>query len=124
MKVLLLNSPWINNENEYCVKAGTRWAAIRKKDRSMPYFPFPYFLASTTAVLKKAGFDAHIKDAVAEEMTRQECIDYVTNLKPDVLVIEAFTPSIYEDISFIKEAKEKLDARLLLRLRRLAMTLH
>ena len=107
MKVLLLNSPWINNENEYCVKAGTRWAAIRKKDRSMPYFPFPYFLASATAVLKEVGFDAHIKDAVAEETPRQECIKFIETLRPNVLVIEAFTPSIYEDLSFIKEAKQK-----------------
>lgn len=107
MKILLLNSPWINTDAEYSVKAGTRWAAIRKKDRSMPYFPFPYFLASTTAVLKKAGFDAHIKDAIASGMTREECMSYIQDLKPHILLIEAFTPSIYEDLSFMKEAKER-----------------
>jgi len=106
MKVLLLNSPWINNDREYGVKAGTRWAALRKKDRSMPYFPFPYFLASSTAVLKKEGIDAHIKDAIAEEISRQECMNYIENFKPDVLVIEAFAPSIYEDLSFMREARE------------------
>jgi len=73
----------------------------------MPYFPFPDFLASATAVLKKAGFDTHIKDAIAEEMTRSECMAYVENFKPDILVIEAFTPSIYEDLSFMQEAKAK-----------------
>lgn len=107
MKVLLLNSPWINNDQEYGVKAGTRYAAIRKKDRSMPYFPFPYYLASATAVLKKEGFDAHIKDAVAEDMSRQECLNYIEKMKPDIILIEAFTPSIYEDLSFMKEAKER-----------------
>lgn len=107
MRVLLLNSPWINNEIEYGVKAGTRWAAIRKKDRSMPYFPFPYYLASATAVLKQAGFDAHIKDAISEEISKQECLEFVAKMKPDLLLIEAFTPSIFEDLDFMKEAKER-----------------
>lgn len=105
MKILLLNSPWLNNENEYGIKAGTRWAAIRRKENSMPYFPFPYFLASAAAVLKKEGFQAQIKDAVAEEMKKDECLDYIRKLMPDILVVEAFTPSIYEDLAFMKEAK-------------------
>lgn len=107
MKVLVLNSPWINTDKEYGVKSGTRWTGMRKKDRSMPYFPFPYFIACATAVLKKAGFQAHIKDAIAEEMTREECLEYVRNLKPDLVLIEAFTPSINYDLSFMKEAKER-----------------
>lgn len=107
MKILLLNSPWINNNEVYGVKSGTRWAALRKKDRSMSYYPYPYFLASATAVLKKDGFDAHIKDAIVENMTRSECMAYVRDFNPAVLVIDAFTPSIYEDLSFMREAKEK-----------------
>ncbi len=107
MKVLLLNSPWVNNEEMYSVKSGTRWAALRRKDSSMPYYPFPYFLASATAVLKKEGFDAHIKDAIAEELSREECMAYVENLKPGLLVIDAFTPSIDADLSFMQEAKAK-----------------
>lgn len=107
MKVLLLNSPWINNEKEYGIKSGTRWPALRKRNSSMPYFPFPYLMASATAFLKKEGIDAHIKDAVAEEITEEDCMRYVENLKPDLLVIEAFTPSIHIDLAFAKEAKEK-----------------
>ncbi len=107
MRVLLLNSPWINTEGEYCVKAGTRWAAVRRKDRSLQYFPFPYFMASTKAFLLKAGFEAHIYDAVAEEWSKEECLQQVEALAPDLLVIEAFTPSIAVDLEFARAAKER-----------------
>ena len=106
MKILLLNSPWINNDNEYGIKAGTRWAALRKKDSTMPYFPFPYFLASACTFLKKQGFDAHIKDAVAEELNFETCLQQVAQMKPEVLVIEAFTPSIETDLAFAQKAKD------------------
>ncbi len=111
MKVLLLNSPWINDDREYCVKAGTRWAAVRRRDRSLPYFPFPYFMASTAALLRQAGFDAHVRDAVAEELSRDEGLDQVAALAPDLLVIEAFTPSIAADLDFARAAKERTGCR-------------
>ncbi len=107
MKILLLNSPWINTEKEYGVKAGTRWASIRSRDRFLPYYPYPYFLASATAVLKQAGFDAHVKDAIAEGISKEECLQYIDAFKPDLLVIECFTPSAGHDLAFIKEAKER-----------------
>jgi len=110
MKVLLLNSPWVNNEKEYGIKSGTRWAALRKRDSSMPYFPFPDFMACTASFLRKAGIDAHIKDAVAEEISREECLKYLEDLKPDLLVIEGFTPSINIDLAFMKEAKKRTAA--------------
>ncbi len=106
LKVQLLNSPWINNSSEYGVKSGTRWASIRKKSESMPYFPFPYLMASATAVLKKAGFLASIKDAVAEELTKEDCLQYIKREKPDVLVIEVYTPSVTFDLDFAREAKK------------------
>jgi radical SAM superfamily enzyme YgiQ (UPF0313 family) len=108
MKILLLNSPWIDTDNVYGIKSGTRWASLRKKDRQMPYYPFPYFLASATAVLKKAGFSASVKDAIAEELSREETLAWLEGLRPEMLVIEAFTPSIHEDLAFMKEAKERV----------------
>ena len=110
LKILLVNSPWVNNDSEYGVKAGTRWAAIRKKDQAMPYFPFPYLLACATAVLKESGFAAQIKDAIAEEVSREECLQYIEKEKPQVLVSEAFTPSIFVDLEFMKEAKKRVQS--------------
>ncbi len=107
LKIVLLNSPWINNEKEYGVKAGTRWASIRAKDKFLPYFPYPYFLASAAAVLKQSGFTVHVKDAIAEEIDKEECFKYIEFLKPSLLVVEAFTPSVSYDLAFMKEAKER-----------------
>lgn len=112
MKVLLLNSPWVNNDKEYGIKSGTRWACIRKKDRSMPYFPFPYFMAWCKTVLKKSGIDAYIKDAIAEEMSERTCLDYIKGIAPDIVVIEAFTPSIYADLDFAGKVKKETGARI------------
>lgn len=111
MKVLVLNSPWISTDREYCVKAGTRWAARRRKDRSLQYFPFPYFMASTVAYLRQEGFDAHIRDAVASEISYHDCLEEIESLRPDLLVIEAFTPSIDIDLAFGREAKERIGCR-------------
>jgi radical SAM superfamily enzyme YgiQ (UPF0313 family) len=107
MDILLLNSPWINTGKEYGVKAGTRWASIRAKDRFLPYFPYPYFLASATAVLKQADFRAHMKDAIAEEISKEDCLKYIEALKPTMIVIEAFTPSVNCDLAFMLEAKKR-----------------
>jgi radical SAM superfamily enzyme YgiQ (UPF0313 family) len=107
MKVLLLNSPWIINETEYSIKSGTRWACIRKRGQNMPYFPFPYFMCQAKTYLAQAGFDAHVKDAIAEEWTREQTLTYVEQFKPDLLVVEAFTPSIFVDLEFCQEAKKR-----------------
>ncbi|MEO1083714.1 MAG: cobalamin-dependent protein, partial [Acidobacteriota bacterium] len=110
MRVLLLNSPWVSTADEYCVKAGTRWAAVRRKDRSLQYFPFPYFMASTVAFLRRSGFDASMRDAVAEELSREESLARDETLAPDLIVIEAFTPSIEVDLEYARAAKERTGA--------------
>lgn len=107
MRVLVLNSPWINTDALYCVKAGTRWAAVRRKDRSIQYFPFPYFMASTVAFLREAGFDAHLRDDVAAELSQEESLAQVETLAPDLVVIEAFTPSIAVDLAYAAAVKAR-----------------
>ena len=113
MKILFLNSPWINNEKEYGIKSGTRWAAIRKKGQSMPYFPFPYFMALNKTLLCHLGFDAYIKDAIAEELSKTQCLDYIKELNPGIIIIEAFTPSINVDLEFAESVKRGVDCKVI-----------
>ncbi len=112
MKILLLNSPWINDEKVYGIKAGTRWPEIRKKDRTLPYFPFPYEMACTVPYLRKFGVDAHMKDAIAEELTAEQCLKYIEELKPDLTVIEAFPTSLKTDTEFAREAKKRTGTKI------------
>jgi len=109
LKVLLINSPWISTQKQYGLKSGTRWGALRNKDRFLPYYPYPYFLASATAVLKQAGYETYIKDAIGEELTKEECLNYIEELDPDLVVSDVFTPSIYVDLEFIKEVKKRIN---------------
>ncbi|MEI8344862.1 MAG: cobalamin-dependent protein [Candidatus Omnitrophota bacterium] len=107
MKTLLLNSPWINNGEVYGIKSGTRWPALRRKERSMPYFPFPYEMAQAAAYLRRHGVDASAKDAIAEELTAEQCLCFMESLRPALTVIEAFTPSIEIDLAFAEAAKRR-----------------
>lgn len=112
MKVLLLNSPWINNDKVYGIKSGTRWPELRSKDRTMPYFPFPYEMACAAQYLKKAGIDAHMKDAIAEEMTADACLTFIENFKPALTLIEVFPPSLRVDLAFAGDAKKRTGTRI------------
>lgn len=112
MKILFLNSPWIIDKDYYSVKAGSRWASIRPRNQTLQYFPYPFQMCYATALMRGKGKDAHIRDAVAEEITAEECLKYIETLNPDVIVIETVTPSIYADYEFARKAKERCGARI------------
>jgi hypothetical protein len=62
MKVLLANIPWSTEEGTYGVRAGSRWAHTRRKNiQTVNYYPFPFFLAYTTAVLKKMALTPNLR---------------------------------------------------------------
>ncbi|MBN1232092.1 MAG: radical SAM protein [Candidatus Coatesbacteria bacterium] len=108
MKVFLLNIPWIEDSNKYGVKAGARWASVRYKDRTIQYFPFPFSLAYTTTYLKQNGIEARLIDGIAQEITRKKMYDMVKEGKPDLIIIDTSTPSIYSDLEFAGIAHRQL----------------
>ncbi len=100
MKVLLVNSPWMNTRESYGVKAGARWAHLRNRRKTIPYYPFPFAMAYSTAVLKKNGFETQLIDAIASEYSIQETLQIIKTFRPDLVVIETSTPSIQHDLAF------------------------
>jgi len=114
MKVLLANTPYVKESGKYGVKAGARWAAIRSRVRGMQYFPFPFFMAYATAVLKNNGFDAIIRDFIAEELEFEKSITEIKRIKPDILVLETSTPSIYADLEVVSQVKKNSDSLIVL----------
>ena len=68
-------------------------------------FYYPYYLAYATGVLERAGFEVKLLDAVAEGMTHQDAINFAAEFKPDVLVTDTSTPSIYNDAKISDEIK-------------------
>ncbi len=106
MKTLLINSPWIQEEERYGVKAGARWASIRRKKETLMYYPFPFFMAYAAAYLKSKGHEARLKDSVAEGQTAEEALQSVEEYGPAICVIETSTPSIYHDLKFAEKVKQ------------------
>jgi len=107
MKVLLLNQPWICDSKKYGVRAGVRWAHIRERDRSTPYFPFPFSLAYATSYLASRGIQPVLRDSIALEETKEQALAYIRHDNFDVVVLETSTASIAIDMAFCDELKSQ-----------------
>lgn len=93
MKIVLCNAPWIKN-GIFGVRAGSRWPHFQND----PYLPFPFFLAYAAAVLKEAGNEVCLIDAIAERITKDELITRIKEIKPELILFEISTPSLLEDL--------------------------
>jgi anaerobic magnesium-protoporphyrin IX monomethyl ester cyclase len=97
IKVLIANSP-----SPYI---RCRWD-IKYEKTAMQYLPFPTRLAYATAVLKREGFDAHIIDGLAEEISRQDFVQRVKEMKPDLLVWETTASSFDYDLKTLEMVRK------------------
>jgi len=100
IKILLANSP-----SPYI---RCRWDIKYEKTVAMQYLPFPTRIAYATALLKQHGFNAHIIDGLAEEITRKEFIDRVKVLKPDLLIWETIASAFDYDIKTMEMIRKVL----------------
>ncbi len=105
----MVNLPWFK-DGRLGVRAGSRWPFTSKPgaDGRIRYIPFPFFLAQTTALLKKNGKDAVLIDAIAEEMSESVCIQQIRGLTPDYILVETSTPTFNNDIRLIHSLREAL----------------
>lgn len=114
MKVLLANLPWIDTEEFYGVRAGSRWPHLRMKKEQLEYYPFPFSLSYAAALLKKEGHEVFLKDCIAGGMKANEFMKYLKHLNPDAVVLETSTPSIYNDLKFTKKIKKEINSTMIL----------
>jgi len=105
MKVLLLNQPWIDDDDRYALRAGVRWPQIRRRDRSMPFYSFPYALACATSYLKANGVDAALRDSIALGERKEQALQHILANDYDVVVLETSTASIEYDLRFCDAIK-------------------
>lgn len=66
---------------------------------------YPYWLAAAAGALEKNGYHVELIDAPAARLGQQEVLLRVKIFKPQLIVIEASTPSIENDIQFAKLIK-------------------
>jgi len=100
IKVLLVNLPW-QAGGRPGVRAGSRWPHIRDHSEGH-YLPFPFFLAYATSLLQKHGIEAHMIDAIAEQISEDKFIEKISQMNFDILVTETSTPSFFYDLSILK----------------------
>jgi anaerobic magnesium-protoporphyrin IX monomethyl ester cyclase len=106
--VVLVNAPW-REAGRVGVRAGSRWPFTVKSEQRVPhYVPFPFWMAYATAVLKQAGYRAHMIDAVAEGLTEEECLERVRGLNPRLVFIETAAPSFHCDVGYARQIKSML----------------
>jgi radical SAM superfamily enzyme YgiQ (UPF0313 family) len=109
MRVVLVNLPW-EVRGRFGVRAGSRWpfTAPPVPKGHLPYIPFPFFLATAAAVLKKDGVEVLLLDSIAQELNINETIEKIKFFSPTLIVVETSTPSFDNDLFLIKKMKECL----------------
>ncbi|HIH21455.1 MAG: radical SAM protein [Candidatus Diapherotrites archaeon] len=99
LKILMLNPPFLpkfsrSSRSPAVTKGGTIY--------------YPLWLAYTTGVLEKAGFETMLLDAPAESLSLQETAKKAAEFKPGMVVLDTSTASIYNDVKVAEELKKKL----------------
>lgn len=105
MKILVINEPFVK---DFC--RTQRWAA-RTRGRVLRA---PDWLAYATAVLEKEGFDVKLLDMVAEGQSKGDLRLIMRKHKPDFVVLDSTTPSIYSDIECAHIIKEESNATIIM----------
>ena len=89
MRVALISPPFLPN---FC--RSQRWPVVNRT-RAMRY---PDWLAYAAGVAMQAGFEIQLRDFIAEEADLADVAKWCGEWKPGLLVLDATTPSIYNDI--------------------------
>lgn len=96
MRVALVSPPFLPN---FC--RSQRWPVVNRT-RAMRY---PDWLAYAAGVALAAGFETVLKDAIAEEASLADVAKWCGEWKPGLLVLDATTPSIYNDVECARLCK-------------------
>jgi radical SAM superfamily enzyme YgiQ (UPF0313 family) len=105
MDVLIINEPFVK---DFC--RTQRWAA-RTRGRVLRA---PDWLAYATAVLEKDGISAKLYDFPALDWGKDKLREIVREHKPEFVVLDATTPSIFSDIECAEICKEESDVKIIM----------
>ncbi|MCP3955326.1 MAG: radical SAM protein [Desulfobacterales bacterium] len=94
----------------YYIKAGSRWpwSYVKKKGTPNTCCFFPFFQAYSAALLQQDGFNVHVIDGVALDLSAEEFIRRLGPIDPDLLVVETATHAIHHDMALLTEIKRQL----------------
>lgn len=108
-KILICDLPW--KGKKYAGRTGMRWAHTSNKEPVVSFRPFPFFLATTAAVLENNGHEVLVLDALAEGLDDDEFFNRAVNFSPDFVLAEVHTPSYNNDRIYFDELKKATGAK-------------
>ncbi len=121
MTILFANPPWWSIDRDSNgpfirggIRAGSRWPFTRRSqympDRFLfgTYMPFPFFLASAAAYVKRFEDYVEIRDSIARGESYESFFRYVEELKPTHLVVESGAAALEHDMALLAEVKSRL----------------
>lgn len=120
MTVLLANAPTRipleDGKERFFVKAGSRWpfSVEKSPERSCRYVPFPFSLAYVAGMLERESIPVEVFDGVALNVDEDRFVDRCKGYKPGVIVMEATTPTIEQDLALCRRLKRETGARIAL----------
>ncbi len=99
MRIVTLNPPFFpkysrESRSPAVAKSGTLY--------------YPMWLAYATGYLEKAGHEVSLIDAPAVSMNTETVLSRVRDFKPEVVVLDTSTPSIYSDIAIGEALKKRI----------------
>ncbi len=103
MKVFFVNPPFKSQYGKFSREQ--RSPAITKSG----CFYYPLWLIYAAARVEREGYDVKFIDAPAKQFSREECFALIEKQGKDtkLFVVDATTPSIYEDAAFASELKKR-----------------
>lgn len=103
--ILVINEPFVK---DFC--RTQRWAA-RTRGRVLRA---PDWLAYATAVLEKSGLEVKLFDFPALNWDKDKIVEIVKKYKPEFVVLDSTTPSIFSDIECARLCKENSNCKVIM----------
>lgn len=99
MKILVMNPPFLKK-----YARSMRCPAVTKSGTLI----YPYWLMYATGVLEEAGFAVKLIDAPAENYGLEDILEIAQEFRPNLVVIDTSTASIYNDCRVAETLKSEL----------------
>jgi len=119
MNILVSNLAGVNLEADDSVrhyaKAGSRWPMTVGRSRTVDYYPFPFWLAYTSALLKRDSA-ASVKaiDGVVRDYTAEQMFEAVVQANPGLILTELAALTAADDLDFLTRVKQAIGCTVVL----------
>ncbi|VAX23706.1 hypothetical protein MNBD_NITROSPINAE02-1763 [hydrothermal vent metagenome] len=101
------------------VKAGSRWPMTVGYTKAVDYYPFPFYLAYSAALLKRDIKEIEVTgvDGVVNDYTSGELFSELVKIgigKEDILIVEVTLITLKDDLAFLEKVKEEFKCVIIL----------